>query len=136
GLVGMIVAVFAILCFVKSAAAFTVFLSLFFVINIIGWRYIIRRILPAAVTHSRAVFAHAPFKLERLRLIYDQYMCGAWQTLRFMAGGVVLVVLNVVVFSNILERDPINRIFASRELAISTLVLCFVLVMESWIWYV
>jgi hypothetical protein len=136
GLVGGIAAVFAILCFVRSAAVFAVFLNAFFVINIIGWRYIIRRILPAAVRHSKTVFADAPFKLERVHLIYDRYMCGRWQVLRFVAGGIVLAILNVVAFSNIAETDSIKRIIGSRDLAISSLVLCFVLVMESWIWLV
>jgi hypothetical protein len=135
-LVGFLTAVFAVLCFVNTYSWFAVLLTAFFLINVVGWRYLIRRVLPSAVAQSRLTFARAPFKLERVHLVYDRYLCGRWQIHRFAAGGIVLIVLNVFVFSDVLDRASVMLAVGSRDLAISGAILCFVLLMESWIWFI
>jgi len=136
GVILLLAAVFGVLCAAKTYALFSIALDAFLLLNVGTWAYMTRRLLPNAVTRSRQVYASAPLKLERIHLIYDRYLCGPWQVHRFITGGCLLAVLNVLVWSHMADSLASNLGLGSRELIISLVILCFVLVMEAWIWLV
>jgi hypothetical protein len=128
--------VFGVLCYVDSYSQFTIFLGVFFVINIISWQYLIKWLLPPIVEKSKEYYHWMGnyAGLEQLSLVYDNYLSGNWQWARFAAGGIVIMIMALMAFSdaNVIAAEQLSGF--SADLLISLSILLFVLVMETWIW--
>jgi hypothetical protein len=131
-------AVFAVLCLVDSYRLFAPFLAGFWVINVGGWWYIVKRILPKILRESRSACLAACLarndyvQLERFEMVRE-YMCGWWQMYRFGAGALLIGGINVLAFS------PLAGVVAgasglSPEMIITLSILGQILFVEGWIW--
>jgi hypothetical protein len=75
----LICVVFAILCVVRSVGYFSVFLAVFLVINVVGWRYMLSLVAdPLARSEESYVQTKNYVKLQELRLV-EHYISGNWQ---------------------------------------------------------
>jgi hypothetical protein len=125
--------VFGLLCLIRDFRWFAVLMTTFFAFNIASWVYLTRFVLAPVATRSKLEFSDRPLRLEKVHLVYDDYLCGRWQTLRFVGGAIILATLNALVFS------PLGTIVSeqrgvSGELLWAGCVSAFVIFMEGWIW--
>jgi hypothetical protein len=111
------------LCFwAANPTRFAGLLGVFLVLNIVGWRYLLHRLDPT-VRESRAAFDRSYFKLERLHIVYDEYLAGPWQVSRFAVALLGVAALNVLVRAG------------ADDILIAGVTLAYVVVIEAWIWY-
>lgn len=119
-------------------------LTIFFIVNIFSWRWLLCAIRPA-IAQSFEIYRTEPedfFSLERLNA-FVLYISGHWQWFRFGAMGVVLAILNSATFSNGIRKlisDALARSYPaltsaqiSRILPV-VLFVFFIVVEEGWIW--
>lgn len=117
---------FGVPCFVtaRSPGRFVLFLALFLGINVLTWRYLVGKVLPSTVAGSYRDFAGDLLRVEKVRLVYEGYLCGRWQWMRYSAGALGVVVIGAMVVS---KQD---------SLVIGSSILGYVVLMESWVWLV
>ena len=122
---------------------FAILLGVFTISNIMGWRYIVRRVRPIIVA-SRSKFIELGdyFGLEQLNIV-DTYMTGRWQRHKFIAILVMVVLTCIVTFSDDV-RFLLGKLVNSSvpDISVETMakllpglcLLIFVLAAEGWIW--
>jgi hypothetical protein len=123
---------------------FSISLDIFFFFNIGGLFYVQWYVTPI-IKKSRQSYDSRRKYTERIELsIVSDYMLGNWHWLRFLIGGIVLTVLNLVSFNRSIATwisvAPVPWLppFSTGrvlDLLPSLLLLLFVLLMEGWIWY-
>ncbi len=133
-----------LLWFAGDDKGFAILLDIFFVYNIFGIVYINNYLKPISEA-SRNAYLHGHKYVSLIQLtIVSQYLRGAWQWHRFLAGALILIALNVVCFSTtssrflaefITHRLPVLGAVTVFQLLPSVLLLVFVGVIEAWIWY-
>ncbi len=127
--------VFAILCIVRTAEQFVLFLTIFWFYDHVSLIYLVRFIVKPAYDSSKKVYnkTRSWHRLELLKITYD-YVAGGWSKLRCLLGLVGLLIINLLTFTFI---GPIvtNRLtYSSLNFTIALAVLCFIIVVEVWIW--
>ena len=130
-----ITAMFAILCYVDSIEKFAVYSAVFLIVDVCSWRYLIKVVLVAPARASKSFFLteNKLFDLARLELVYDEYKRANWQWARYGAGAIIILIVNIIAFSN--SSSVVTEFLGdAKSLAISTAVLSYVMVMEIWIW--
>jgi hypothetical protein len=147
--IGVIVLIFVVAILliwsVGSQRRFAGLLTVFFVVNIFAWRWLLSLIKPVIAKSSNIYIESGDnglFSLERLNA-FVEYISGRWQWLRFLAMGLVLVLLNTVTFfdafrqlvSNFLEQryPAVTSGQFSNVLPVALFAL-FIVVSEAWIW--
>lgn len=145
--IGVIVLIFAVsallLWSIGSEKRFAGSLTLFFVVNVFSWRWLLVAINPA-IRASREIYRTAEdfFSLERLDN-FVQYISGRWQLFRFVAMGIILALMDTVTFFTV-PRHFISDVSAqiypklssaqfSAILPVAFFVL-FTVIEEGWIW--
>jgi len=126
--------VFGILCMVQTPQAITIVLSVFFIVNVISWRFLIRYIQKSVHTskqkYEKAENYFALLKLE----IVEQYLYSNWQWKRFGVGLVVLLALNIIVFFNLSSNIATGLHIPSPLFIVVLLFFLYICVMEIWVW--
>ncbi len=125
------------LCYVKTEYSFSLVLGIFLVGNVLSWQYYVKIFLKATTKATRADFTSNRdyISLEYLRTIYDDYLCGVWQWKRFATGGIIISLIAILAIYPGPPRSVIEIIQPVQpNTLIASLLLLFVLVMESWIW--
>jgi hypothetical protein len=132
----IVTTLFGILCYTDSYSKFAVVLAAFFSINVISWFYLVKLVLPPAVEASKAYYydKNNYAALEQVRLLYDQYLRGAWQWARFFVGAIIVLMIIWMSFYGIPSVIASRVEGVSTESLIALTILLFVLVMESWNW--
>jgi hypothetical protein len=109
------------------------------VVNIFSWLYLIRIALPQTFIKSEEFYLENEnfARLEQLRLVFKWYLCGKWQWARFGVGGAIVALMNWLSFNYRagVTHFQVLGYSIELELTISLTILCFVAVMEFWIWY-
>jgi hypothetical protein len=133
----LLAAIFGIMCWVQTARQFAIVLTLFWFVNIGGWMYLTRSLLPSAINSSRKKERDAKnYAGVRKLEIVQEHICGNWQWRRFAAGGAVIAATDALVFSPALRNAARNLSRnISNDLLIALCLLGYILVMEGWIWY-
>jgi len=129
-------AAFLALCYVDTARLFVVVLAAFLVINVGSWQFFIKIFMRSATLNTRSKYLSDNnfIGLERLQIIYDEYLCGRWQWIRFIVGGGIVTVIGILAFHDATSQ-AIERLQSGLvDILISLLLLLFVFVMEVWIW--
>lgn len=129
---------------IGSEQRFAAILNMFIAVNVFAWRWLLAVIGPA-ILESKKIYRTAPqdfFSLERLDA-FVEYISGHWQWLRFGAMGLVLVLLNTVVFFDNARAFLANtltqlypKISSGQFSAVLPLGLfmVFTMIEEGWIW--
>jgi hypothetical protein len=132
-----LVAVFAFLCWADTYRKFCILLVVFFAFNIMFWVYLIKMIVPDALKVSEAYYRkmRSYIEMEQLKLVAGEYISGSWQWYRFALGSIIILLMNIMAFSNIATFLSARLGGISPELIQSASMLLFVAVIESWIWY-
>lgn len=148
-----VITIFTIILFGAVAAAllwvsddelkFSLVLTLFVGMNILGWRHIIKRVRPAInATRKRYREEHDYFGIEHLSIV-TEYMSGRWQWHRFATlVGIILVSDVVVLMPAVRQFATQNMHRVISEISSQTfsvllpdfLLLLFVLISEVWMW--
>ena len=125
----------ALLLYSQTYEQFVVFFTAFFISNLIGYAYIVRNFTKPMLRESRLEYERQNdfFNLERLS-IFERYMLGRWQIWRFLVGALMIsAMIGVAVLKFLhagrvpyLDGTPIGLLQAAG-------MLCFVAVMEIWI---
>ena len=140
GFILMIAVVFLILSRVQHYWEFAIVLTSFWVLNILAWRYLLKKIvmpsLRASYTLYRAGYEY--LKIEKLKVV-ESYIAGHWQSWRFAAGGIVIFCMIILSFTRY-QHDvasslptPLQDQFKPEFIPAVT-ILFFVGFMELWIW--
>lgn len=129
---------------IGSEQRFAAILAIFIAVNVFAWRWLLAAIRPAIV-ESKEIYRAAPqdfFSLERLDA-FVEYISGHWQWLRFGAMGLVLAVLNAVVFfddTRVFLASTLTQIYPKISIEQFSAILplglfiVFTMVEEGWIW--
>jgi hypothetical protein len=83
----------------------------FWLFNIYAWRYYLTRHMRTLIDRTRSELTSPgeAFKREALAVVED-YICGRWQWVRFIVGGVVLLIIFLLALSP--AREPLARMLA------------------------
>ncbi|MDD4884068.1 hypothetical protein [Sulfuricurvum sp.] len=134
----LITSLFAVLYKFNRPEQFAYFLLAFLLINISTWIYLTKVVMRKEYLKSKEIYEKAGdfSRLEKLRLVYEWYLVGSWQWVRFGVGGLVaLATVLVAVYAKQGHKTfQITAFSLSMELVVSLLLLLYVLVMETWIW--
>lgn len=127
---------FFLLCLFKSKQIFALFLDVFMIINILSWRFLINFISDSVKDNKEFYNSeNKHFKFIYLRLMVDDYLKGSWQWWRFGVGVVILIGLNILVFTDLAQVISTDLKLTSVELVKAIVFILFILVSEGWIWY-
>ena len=133
----LFIVAFGALCYVKTKLLFAVLLTVFLVINILSWQFFVKRFMKRASRETRTDYEKCDdfIGLERIRLIYDEYLCGKWQWIRFASGLTIVAAIDLLAFSDTFANFSIDEIgHGSADLLMAFLLVFFVAIMEMWIW--
>jgi len=134
----LVTSLFALLYKFNRPEQFAYFLLAFLFINIGAWLYLTKVVMKKEYLKSKKIYEKASdfSRLEKLRLIYEWYLAGTWQWVRFGVGGLVTLaaVLLAVYAKQGHKTLHIVTFSISMELVVSLLLLLYILVMEAWIW--
>ena len=129
-------AAFWAMCYVDTPRTFAVALAAFLVFNVISWRVFIMVFMQPATLKTQTEYLELGnfIGLEQLRVIYTGYLCGTWQWIRFIVGGILALGILALAFSQSVALALGQLLQASVDVLLSLLLFVFVLVMEGWIW--
>ena len=132
----MLLIVFSFMCYLKTKREFIIFLDILFVINIFSWKFLIR-FIEQSVSENKEFYKtrHKYFKIVYLQLLITDYLRGNWQWYRFLIGGIVLLSVNLLIFTNLTQLIASAVNIKSIELIKSLGFAIFILVMEGWVWF-
>jgi hypothetical protein len=132
----LVVIVFGLLCWVDSYRQFIVALATFWVIDILGWTYLVAYLIRPAMQESLATYKAegAYVLLEEARQL-DAYIAGKWKWTRFGVGLGFIGVLAGLAFTRGAEIVAQRANFLSAASLLSLGILLWVLSMEGWIWF-
>lgn len=128
---------FGVLCWVVSTPAqFAAFLLVFWCINWSSWWAATRKIFPNVLdaTKLKASEHHTEPATEALLEALKEYETGTWQWRRFIAGSVLILVINVFNVTH-LDSLVVRRLSWPVDLVFAMSILLFVCLMEGWMWY-
>ncbi len=130
GIIGGIVA------YSWSFEVFAIALTAFWVVWILGWKFMVGAVTAPMVGDSRAIYTRNNdyAGIERTRVVED-FLAGRWHIARFLAGGAILLMLlglSLARHQNIAALPIVGALNWETLKAFG--LLFFVLVMESWIW--
>jgi hypothetical protein len=117
-------------------------LSLFIVLNVVGYFFIYHRMRPAAEASGHLFYSTGNlFRFAELMLV-TEYMFGRWQRYRFLFMVIAVSILDVLCFSVPLRNyisGTIHQIVPLEQATLASLLpdlglLVFLLVSEGWIW--
>jgi hypothetical protein len=141
--VGLFVVAVLLLWASDSDQSVSLALVPFLIVNVVGWRVLVRRVSPIITATAQAYEqAEHYHRLEQLGVV-DRYMRGRWQWLRFGVLALLVAGTNVMAFSPPVRAwvaSYVGAFFpASTSNAIAGLLpvaalVLFVLVSEGWIW--
>jgi hypothetical protein len=142
GIVALLIAVAAALVWSYGDIEwFAGTMTLFFLVDHGGWRYLVRELAPSARKSEQEFKANQDyFALERLRIVRAQ-IGGDWKWWRFGFGAAIIVAIDLFAFVpqvRTLLAAPVHLVqsgiaAADAEIyAFSFVVLLFVIVMEVW----
>lgn len=126
---------FGILCSVQTPQAITIVLSIFFIVNVISWQFLIHYVQkPFLKSKQKYEQAENYFVFLKLEIV-EQYLYGNWQWKRFGAGLIVLLALNIIVFFNLSSSIVATLHIPSSLFVVVFLFFLYICVMEIWIWH-
>jgi hypothetical protein len=115
----------------------------FLIVNIIGWRVLVRRVDPIITATAREYEQKGKFhRLEQLHVVRD-YITGGWQWARFALMGLIVLAANLFTFSAAARSSasralqdflPTNTAAAIPALLPVAALCLFVIAAETWIW--
>ncbi len=128
--VAVLVVAFGFLFYVEDPAVLAPVFLLFLTINILGWFYL-KRVMHQFSRHAFRAYQETHDTLGEIKtIIYENYMFGRWQWLRFGTGLILLVILTAITFY------PISTVTGLPDsVAFALLTLLTLCVLEAWIWY-
>ncbi|HSL82177.1 MAG TPA: hypothetical protein VLF66_05340 [Thermoanaerobaculia bacterium] len=134
--VGAVLAfVFGVMCYVRNPRHFVIALTFFLIINVLAWRYLLRKLLPEAYAGSRKLYRREEDIRSLFRLeVFYRYIAGKWQWYRFAFGAILLAPLYYLAFSPSVEGVAAALGIASKETLIALSFLIYVLSFEAWVW--
>lgn len=124
---------------------FSVTLTIFFVVDHVGWRHLVRE-LAAEGESSRELFIKKRdyFSFERLTIVRAQIQ-GNWKWWRMVAGTIIIGTINAFAFIPAVRAAMISPLDVAKpglssqeaELFVYSLLVClFVIVMEVWHYWI
>ena len=141
GLCITLLLVFGVLCYVDDLRKFGLVLAAFWTVNIIGYAYLVKKVIPGPLQTTREKHEYdattarprkheAYWKLEKLSLV-RAYMMGKWQVYRFGTGGLMIVAINLLAFTTLSDAIAL-RGATSSDFVVTLGILLFVLAVEGW----
>jgi hypothetical protein len=128
---------FAFICAFLNSNYFSLFVLLFWIINYVSLIYLHKVESTSYLSISKKYYQEQKNKVRLYQVEkIDNYLnYNGWQKNRFYIGLVLLILLNVFVFTNAYDfiSDKIWNI--SKELFVSLWFLVCVLFIEAWVWY-
>lgn len=116
----------------------------FFIVCVVGWRVLVRRVSPIIAATAQAYQEGGHYhRLEQLGVV-DRYMRGRWQWVRLGVLALLVAITNVMAFSPVARAwvaSHVAGVFPASTsgaiaglLPVAALVL-FILVSEVWMWF-
>jgi hypothetical protein len=137
GILFMIAILFGVLAWFTTFREFAIALAAFWSFNIVSWQFFVRRVLAKTFERSAERYRELDdrFGLEKLR-ITRAYIAGNWQWVRFAAGGLLIMCMLILAFSDSLRLTAVPALTRFVPYVPATTIMGFVVIMESWMWFV
>jgi hypothetical protein len=142
-LVALAIVTAALLWASDDIKVFAAMLVVFFIANILLWRYLLTRVRPIIEASAKIYREHKNYPdLERLHVV-ENYLAGDWQKQRFLAMCLLLAAANVICFVEPAQQAlaavvrlilPASLVPAIARLLPHLSIILFILVAEIWIW--
>ncbi|MFP4073270.1 MAG: hypothetical protein ACLFVZ_04450 [Actinomycetota bacterium] len=127
--------VFGVMCFVDNPRHFAIALTVFLGINVVGWRYLVRKLRPEAYARSLERYRNDKDGMSMFRLeVFYRYIAGKWQWYRFLYGAALLLPLYYLAFFDSAARVGDGMGIRSKETLVSLSFLVYVVSFEAWVW--
>jgi len=126
---------------VKQPRIMATALAVLWLLDYLGWRYLLRKVVYPAVDMSTETYQREGrfFELEQLKVVTDR-IAGHWKWWRFGVGTILLVGLVYVAYRGVpwpvLQRIASVTEPVSQDLVLSVIFLVFVLVIEGWMLFI
>jgi hypothetical protein len=133
-------ALFGLLCWAGTPAQFAAVLLVFWSINAGGWYWAKRKVFPRLFIRATTPLVASPAKpdpallTEAVLEAVKRYEIGNWQAWRFAVGGLLILAINAAVVFGAMSDVTRYAAWLSADLAFSLSILCFVVIVEAWVW--
>lgn len=125
---------FGCLCWANTYKLFAIALTVFYIFNIISW-HIIKSFIKESLEKSIEKYEEGNDHLGAFKIKRIQYfLWGNWQTYRFIIGAILLLVVDVLAFTDISQTIKQLLKLPSAEFVIALSFFIYVGVLEIWIW--
>ena len=134
-LIILLAAVFCALCMFQTPIGISITLSFFFILDYIGWRYLIN-FTKKSINESRSKYEKYEMLIGNTYLdILENYISGDWKRVKYVVMFVFLVLINILVYTSLSMR--INQFIGLpfQDFYLYFTILLYVLVSESCQWY-
>lgn len=128
---------FGVLCYVQTIQHFSVSLLLLLVINLFGWLYLTRFVLPPAESISQDFYAAQGriLRLEQLNIVCRRFQAGNWQLVRLAIGILAAVAMTLLSHQYTKLASDVQFFQKHGEILSASVFLTYVLILEGWIWF-
>jgi hypothetical protein len=127
----MIVVLFTLLCFFNTYKLFIVALTVFLIFNFVSWKYFLKYFINPAISESRKL-VKSPIEMEYVNT-FNEYISGKWQLYRFGYAGIFIILFNVTVFTELINKLS-THFGVSSQFIFSSSLLFYIITFEAWIW--
>ena len=121
---------FAFLCYSNTSKIFVIALSSLFIFNVLSWLYIVNFAKPTFDDNKKKCIDKFEFEYHK---VLENYLMGKWQWYRFIYAAFILILLNILIFSD-LHLLIAYKLNCSPQFIISISLLFYVITFEIWVW--
>jgi len=130
GIIILLAILFGVLCWVDSISKFIISLDIFLIFNVISWRYLVTFLNPTFKQGDELLKGN--FNIE-YQIILQDYLAGNWQKIRFFYGFFVLMIINIINFTDL--KSIISEMLNMEPDSLITIGFFFyVITFSVWIW--
>lgn len=128
--IATIVIIFSILCWANTFELFTIALSALFVFNVFSWRFIVKFAQPTFDENRKLIINNFDYEYQR---VLEEYLFGNWQWYRFALGAFLIILLNIMIFTD-LHKTIASILGCSTQVLVSLSLFSYVIILEVWVW--
>ena len=128
---------FGVLCYVQTLQHFSIALLVLLIINIFGWLYLTRIVLPPAESISQQFYTSQGrmLRLEQLNIVCRRFQAGSWQLLRLTLGLLAAVAMTAMSHKYTMPDSNVEFLQKHGDIISASVFLTYVMILEGWIWF-
>ncbi len=126
---------FGIFCYVNAIQEFAIAFSVFHIFNIVSW-FIFKSKMHKPVKETIKMYkaGNDYYNFLKIQNIED-FLWGDWQKKRFLIGSFLIVIVNILAFSELPQVIASKLKLPSSQFIIVLSIFSYIVFMEIWIWH-